>query len=117
MLNRGTPQGLNVIMPTGGGKSLCYQLAAITKNKGFTLVVSPLVSLMEDQVMSLRKLNINVGQLSAGSEKEEVNRISNDLNIIKKEMSSSTYQNSVHGGLYVSEIVLIGVWTVAKNTE
>ena len=68
-----------VIMPTGGGKSLCYQLAAITKNKGFTLVVSPLVSLMEDQVMSLRKLNINVGQLSAGSEKEEVNRIHDEM--------------------------------------
>ena len=68
-----------VIMPTGGGKSLCYQLAAVTKNKGFTLVVSPLVSLMEDQVMALRKININVGHLSASSDKEEVNRIHNEM--------------------------------------
>ena len=35
----------------------------------------------------------------------------------KKGYQVATYQNSVHGGLYVSEIVLIGVWTVAKNTE
>lgn len=68
-----------IIMPTGGGKSLCYQLAAITKNQGFTLVVSPLVSLMEDQVMALKKLNVNVGYLSASSDKEEVNRIQDDM--------------------------------------
>ena len=68
-----------IIMPTGGGKSLCYQLAAVTKNEGFTLVVSPLVSLMEDQVMALKKLNVNVGYLSASSDKEEVNRIQEDM--------------------------------------
>jgi len=63
-----------LIMPTGGGKSLCYQLPALL-SEGITLVISPLVSLMEDQLGSLERLNIRAAKLDANSTKGEVDRV------------------------------------------
>ncbi|XP_077357391.1 ATP-dependent DNA helicase Q1 isoform X2 [Festucalex cinctus] len=60
---------LFLVMPTGRGKSLCYQLPAISSD-GFTLVVTPLISLMEDQIMYLKSINVAAEMLNASSSKE-----------------------------------------------
>ncbi|XP_066526084.1 ATP-dependent DNA helicase Q1 isoform X3 [Hoplias malabaricus] len=61
---------LFLVMPTGRGKSLCYQLPALC-SKGFTLVIAPLVSLMEDQLMYLKSVNVPSVTLNASSSKED----------------------------------------------
>ena len=65
-------------MPTGGGKSLCFQLPSCVEN-GITLVVSPLISLIEDQIWSLNHLKINAVSLNAATSKEEVNEVQKDI--------------------------------------
>ncbi|XP_059172094.1 ATP-dependent DNA helicase Q1-like [Physella acuta] len=67
-----------LIMPTGGGKSLCFQLPALV-DKGLTLVVSPLVSLMEDQLMALQELNIPSAILCASTSKEDIKFVQDDM--------------------------------------
>ncbi|WP_445637707.1 DNA helicase RecQ [Nostoc sp. DSM 114161] len=62
---------LLVVMPTGGGKSLCFQLPALIK-KGLTVVVSPLIALMQDQVEALRNNNISATFLNSSLNQYQV---------------------------------------------
>ncbi len=67
-----------VIMPTGGGKSICYQLPA-TLLPGFTLVISPLIALMKDQVDSLKANGINANFINSSQTNEEQQHIFEEL--------------------------------------
>ena len=58
------------VLPTGAGKSLCYQVPALLSG-GLTIVVSPLISLMQDQVASLRRRNIPAAYLNSTLSKED----------------------------------------------
>ena len=62
------------IMPTGSGKSLCYQLPALVRG-GLTVVVSPLIALMRDQVAQLSALGVAVGALNSANSPEENRRV------------------------------------------
>ena len=97
-----------VLFPTGSGKSLTFQLPAICQN-GVTVVVSPLVSLMRDQVQALKKLKVNVAQLGGDISDSEKTKVKaqlrsrekpNLLYVTPEQLQMSGYMQSTLQWLY-----------------
>ncbi len=70
-----------VLMPTGGGKSICYQISGLLR-KGLTIVVSPLIALMQDQVSALQQIGIEAAflnsSLSAAEQRKVLDNVANE---------------------------------------
>ena len=89
------------ILPTGGGKSLCYQLPTLLMG-GTTVVISPLIALMQDQIKALNDLNINSSMISSLSSDNEnrqtmqklLNRITS-YNVCYTKLLRRVYKNSL----------------------
>ena len=82
-----------VIMTTGGGKSLCYQVPALCL-EGITLVISPLISLMKDQVDQLLTNGIEAAYLNSTQTQEEQQAVKTTLFISRKGYDAGIFSSS-----------------------
>ena len=103
------------ILPTGFGKSLCYQLPFLIDQSKVVLVVSPLISLMEDQKDKLQKLGVRVECLHSGVANGKKSKIKNDL--LNDEFNSDTETESESEGMviFITPEYIISCETWIKN--
>ena len=105
-------QNVLAIMPTGGGKSLCFQLPALMGD-GLTVVISPLIALMRDQVRGLQAAGVAAEAITSANTKEETDRIFSALNSSKlrilylapERLASTAMQSALHRYNVVSLVV------------
>ena len=78
-----------VLMPTGGGKSLCYQIPALVR-PGLGVVVSPLIALMKDQVDALRQAGVRAAFLNSSLSPAEAAEVERDDPRRRRSISSTS---------------------------
>ena len=105
-------QNVLAIMPTGGGKSLCFQLPALMGD-GLTVVISPLIALMRDQVRGLQAAGVAAEAITSANTEEETDKIFSALNASKlrilylapERLASTAMQSALHRYNVVSLVV------------
>ncbi|GGL80241.1 DNA helicase RecQ [Wenxinia marina] len=101
------------IMPTGGGKSLCFQLPALMRD-GVTVVISPLIALMRDQVRGLREAGVEAGALTSGNTPEETDAVWDAANEGRLKLLYMAPERLAVGGV-VQALKRIGVTALAVD--
>src|SRR3546814_8507380 len=102
-----------VLMPTGGGKSLCYQIPAILR-EGCGIVVSPLIALMQDQVEALRQLGVRAEYLNSTLDGETSARVKRELLAGGIDLRSEEHTSELQSLLRISYAVYC--WKKKKIT-